>query len=253
MPIGAISGGILVRIDLAETYAHTDVSRRECGAFSRVIPAAIRICVSTHSLVGSTFVLNAPWRELVVALALSASLASASPPQRGVSPQTHPTLSQLPERTQEILALVAVQSLIYKDVEANLDSYLARANRDSPALDHRFAQTRDQDVLNELEVWLNGVQTQEDLGALVGFLRVKDAQLMIWTKTLIEDFDKNHSQPWGRDSTDWIFRRIRLETRIIASGWDLMLWALVSEVTTDPTQRLPLLWEATALAISNSQ
>lgn len=169
----------------------------------------------------------------------------------------YPTLGSLPQRTQEILALVAVQAEISRELEASLKAGLEKRDRESSALDSPFARSRDEDVLNELEAWISLFQTQnapeEDLGVLLDFLRLKSDQMDIWFYALMDDFSKNHNQPWGQDSTDWIFLRMQLEADISAYGWDLMLWALVSEMATDPTERMALWRETVAFAEANTQ
>ena len=181
------------------------------------------------------------------ALALVLATAGAVPT---TSAQTDefPALRALPQRTQEIVALVAVQARIEADLESSASAFVSGADRSrGSALDSMFANSQPEGVLAELEIWVDAYGSQE-LKRIFNVLPSRRQEMRIWFRVLMDDFSKNFGTQGGYDSLKWVMNRIRLAQKHHVQAWELMLWGLISEITTDPVERMALWNDATAFA-----
>ncbi len=183
-----------------------------------------------------------PRWALALILAGAGAVSSASA-QTG----DFPALRALPQRTQEIIALVAVQARIEADLESSLAAYVEGADRNGIAFDSIFAHSRADDVLAELEIWVD-VHGSQELKRMFHILPSMRQEILVWFRVLMDDFSKNLGTQGGHESSKWVVNRMRLAQKHHVQAWELVLWGLISELTTDPVERMALWNDANAFA-----
>ena len=206
------------------------------------------------------------WRRLARALLiLMAVVAGASLPivaeaQTGPrasattlpgAPQTgeFAALTSLPQRTQEIVALVAVQARIAADGEA-ASAAIVSGEDPTRSVDSQYASSRPQDLLTELADWLD-VHGTPDLNAQLKILASTEQEIVGWFYRLMDTAaPKNGNERTERiwASSQWLVNRMNLAQKRNVHAWELMLWGLISELSQDPIERVSLWSDATAFA-----
>ena len=184
------------------------------------------------------------WRIVRVALWIGAVLFGVllvSQPLRGAQPSG--AFQGLPQRTQEVLAIIALQAEVSR-VAAN--SSESKTQDSYPAITRR---TSGREVARELSPWLLNNASAE-LNGVFGMVQASEEAFATWFYHWMDAVAANN---YGRSEEQvanvaWIERRIRLESAQSAVAWDRLLWGLISELTADPLERADLNFAATMLA-----
>ena len=174
---------------------------------------------------------------LLLLVLISQRLLAAQPPQDGFR-----TLRSLPQRTQEIVAIVALHAKTSRVASSSTEE---GAGSDFPAI----TDTPTKAVLAELRPWMETYASAELNQKFAEVAASEDATVM-WMYVMMNAMSANNDGRSERQlaNTNWAMRRMELEMRQNTVLWDMLLWGLISELTSDPIERSDLYFEAVLFA-----
>ena len=186
--------------------------------------------IANHAAVSGS-----PRRRFVVAL-IALPLLGAT-----FSQGHFPTLRRLPQRTQEIVAIVALQARTARFM----------VDRMEDGADARFppiTRVPTESVVEELRPWL-ATYASTDIYEHFEEVAASEEAILIFFRLLVSTSASSiDGPPEAQANLKWIMDRVVLEARQSSVLWDLLLWGLVSDIADDPVDRLNLFAEAVLMA-----